>query len=87
MIFRCSKSLTVFIFICPVYNLEITIYINSKRYVSFTIKCQRRKRLFSISSAILHFVIGGFAVAFASIMSEKIGGKLEELSLHCRQSI
>ena len=32
--------------------------------------------MFSISSAILDFVIGGFAVAFASIMSEKIGGKL-----------
>lgn len=30
----------------------------------------------SISSAILHFVIGGFAVALASIMAEKVGGKL-----------
>ena len=30
----------------------------------------------SISSAILHFVIGGFAVALASIMADKVGGKL-----------
>ena len=30
----------------------------------------------SISSAILHFVIGGIAVAFASIMAEKVGGKM-----------
>ena len=30
----------------------------------------------SISSAILHFVIGGFAVALASIMADKAGGKL-----------
>ncbi|MGA4514192.1 DUF3147 family protein [Staphylococcus caledonicus] len=30
----------------------------------------------SISSAILHFVMGGFVVAFASIMSEKVGGKM-----------
>ena len=29
----------------------------------------------SISSAILHFVIGGFAVALAS-MADKVGGKL-----------
>lgn len=32
--------------------------------------------MFSISSAILHFVIGGFAVAFASVMADKVGGKL-----------
>ena len=30
----------------------------------------------SISSAILHFVIGGLAVAIASIMAEKVGGKM-----------
>lgn len=30
----------------------------------------------SISSAILHFVIGGFAVTLASIMADKVGGKL-----------
>ncbi|WP_371869284.1 DUF3147 family protein [Staphylococcus pragensis] len=33
-------------------------------------------KVFSISSAILHFVIGGLAVAFASIMAEKVGGKM-----------
>ncbi|EHJ09122.1 DUF3147 family protein [Staphylococcus simiae] len=32
--------------------------------------------MFSISSAILHFIIGGFAVALASIMADKVGGKL-----------
>lgn len=30
----------------------------------------------SISSAILHFVIGGLAVALASVMADKVGGKL-----------
>ena len=30
----------------------------------------------SISSAILHFVIGGFAVALALIMADKVGGTL-----------
>ncbi len=30
----------------------------------------------SISSAILHFVIGGFAVALASIIADKVGGNL-----------
>ncbi|WP_210125604.1 MULTISPECIES: DUF3147 family protein [unclassified Staphylococcus] len=30
----------------------------------------------SISSAILHFMIGGLAVAIASIMAEKVGGKM-----------
>ncbi|MBL7573991.1 DUF3147 family protein [Staphylococcus saccharolyticus] len=30
----------------------------------------------SISSATLHFVIGGFVVALASIMADKVGGKL-----------
>ncbi|MDR4241347.1 DUF3147 family protein, partial [Bacillus mycoides] len=31
--------------------------------------------MFSIGSAILHFVIGGIAVAFASIIADKVGGK------------
>lgn len=32
--------------------------------------------MFTISSALLHFIIGGFAVALASIMADKVGGKL-----------
>lgn len=32
--------------------------------------------MFSIGSAILHFVIGGIAVALASIIADKVGGKL-----------
>lgn len=32
--------------------------------------------MFSIGSAILHFVIGGIAVASASIIADKVGGKL-----------
>ncbi len=33
-------------------------------------------KMFSIGSAILHFVIGGIAVALASIIADKVGGKL-----------
>ena len=32
--------------------------------------------MFSIGSAILHFVIGGIPVALASIIADKVGGKL-----------
>lgn len=42
--------------------------------------------MFSIGSAILHFVIGGIAVALASIIADKVGGKLEVLLQRCRQS-
>lgn len=37
---------------------------------------ERYVEMFSIGSAILHFVIGGIAVALASIIADKVGGKL-----------
>ncbi len=57
-----------------VENLSFTLCVND----TFCIELRSRGilKMFSIGSAILHFVIGGIAVALASIIADKVGGKL-----------
>lgn len=57
-----------------VENLSFTLCVNDTFCIELII--EGTLKMFSIGSAILHFVIGGIAVALASIIADKVGGKL-----------